>query len=293
MTPTPSDAAALPGAVLLDMDGTLTDSEKWWFRGEAELLAEYGVEWTEELAKEVVGCPIDWWASTMVERFGLPARPEDVARDLVARVHGIVSREPAQWRPGARELLELLARLAVPSAVVTSSPQAIAPLLEDGTLLEYGCHLTIEDGPAMASHDLTRPGLIIVGDAAGFTLNTGLTIRGMDLAAGSAIAAAETIRRAFNKEDFGQEAMDAYLRLLDSGFVGKDMATYAKAPAFLERPRMYTDYGKLAAEVFYGIFNHDLKPRRHMRKVGFDALKASGLKLTHIAGDVLAGVRAL
>ena len=170
---------------------------------------------------------------------------------------------------------------------------AIAPLLEDGTLLEYGCHLTIEDGPAMASHDLTRPGLIIVGDAAGFTLNTGLTIRGMDLAAGSAIAAAETIRRAFNKEDFGQEAMDAYLRLLDSGFVGKDMATYAKAPAFLERPRMYTDYGKLAAEVFYGIFNHDLKPRRHMRKVGFDALKASGLKLTHIAGDVLAGVRAL
>ena len=87
--------------------------------------------------------------------------------------------------------------------------------------------------------------------------------------------------------------MDAYLRLLDSGFVGKDMATYAKAPAFLERPRMYTDYGKLAAEVFYGIFNHDLKPRRHMRKVGFDALKASGLKLTHIAGDVLAGVRAL
>jgi len=120
MTPTPSDAAALPGAVLLDMDGTLTDSEKWWFRGEAELLAEYGVEWTEELAKEVVGCPIDWWASTMVERFGLPARPEDVARDLVARVHGIVSREPAQWRPGARELLELLARLAVPSAVVTT-----------------------------------------------------------------------------------------------------------------------------------------------------------------------------
>ena len=67
---------------------------------------------------------------------------------------------------------------------------AIAPLLRDGELLEYGCHLTIEDGPAMTSHDLARPGLVIIGDAAGFTLNTGLTIRGMDLAAGSAIAAA-------------------------------------------------------------------------------------------------------
>ena len=99
--------------------------------------------------------------------------------------------------------------------------------------------------------------------------------------------------KAFQSMDFSQQAMDVYLSELSSSFVGKDMATYAKAPAFLERPRMYTDYGKLAAEVFYGIFNHDLKPRRHMRKVGFDALKASGLKLTHIAGDVLAGVRAL
>ena len=170
---------------------------------------------------------------------------------------------------------------------------AIAPLLEDGTLLEYGCHLTIEDGPAMAAHDLTRPGLIIIGDAAGFTLNTGLTIRGMDLAAGSALAAAETIRKAFEAMDFSQQAMDAYRSLLDAGFVGQDMATYAKAPAFLERPRMYTDYGKLAAEVFYGVFNHDLKPRRHMRAIGFGAFRASGLKLTQIMGDALAGIRAL
>lgn len=170
---------------------------------------------------------------------------------------------------------------------------AIAPLLEDGTLLEYGCHLTIEDGPAMVAHDLTRPGLMIIGDAAGFTLNTGLTIRGMDLAAGSALAGAEAIEKAFQTMDFGQQSMDQYRALLDSSFVGKDMATYAKAPAFLERPRMYKDYGKLAAEVFYGIFNHDLTPRHHIRKVGLDALKASGLKLTQIMGDVLAGIRAL
>ena len=170
---------------------------------------------------------------------------------------------------------------------------AIAPLLEDGTLLEYGCHLTIEDGPAMVAHDLTRPGLVIIGDAAGVTLNTGLTIRGMDLATGSALAVAEAIEKAFQTMDFGQQSMDQYRALLDSSFVGKDMATYAKAPAFLERPRMYKDYGKLAAEVFYGIFNHDLTPRRHIRKVGLDALKASGLKLTQIIGDVLAGIRAL
>ena len=145
----------------------------------------------------------------------------------------------------------------------------------------------------MVAHDLIRPGLMIIGDAAGFTLNTGLTIRGLDLAAGSALAAAEAIEKAFQTMDFGQQSMDQYRALLDESFVGKDMATYAKAPAFLERPRMYKDYGKLAAEVFYGIFNHDLTPRRHIRKVGLDALKASGLKLTQIMGDVLAGIRAL
>ncbi|RRC96441.1 FAD-dependent oxidoreductase [Schaalia canis] len=170
---------------------------------------------------------------------------------------------------------------------------AIAPLLEDGQLLEYGCHLTIEDGSAMSSHDLTRPGLIIIGDAAGFTLNTGLTIRGMDLAAGSALAAAGAIQKAFGVMDFSQESMDVYRSLLDASFVGKDMATYAKAPAFLERPRMYSDYGKLAADVFYGVFNHDLTPRRHLRAVGLDALKASGVKMTQIMGDVFAGIRAL
>ena len=170
---------------------------------------------------------------------------------------------------------------------------AIAPLLEDGELLEYGCHLTIEDGPQMVTHDLTRPGLVIIGDAAGFTLNTGLTIRGMDLAAGSALAASTAVHAALESGDFSQAAMDRYLSELKSSFVGQDMQTYAKAPAFLERPRMYKDYGRLAAEVFYGVFNHDLRPRRHIMKVAMDAFKASGLRLRDLISDGLAGIKAL
>ena len=57
---------------------------------------------------------------------------------------------------------------------------AIAPaLLKGGELLEYGCHLVAEGGPLAMVHDLVRPGLVVVGDAAGLTLNTGLTVRGM------------------------------------------------------------------------------------------------------------------
>lgn len=170
---------------------------------------------------------------------------------------------------------------------------AIAPFIKDAELLEYGCHLTIEDGPAMVSHDLTRPGLMIVGDAAGFTLNTGLTIRGMDLAAGSALAAARAANAALDAGDFGQAAMDKYLSEFNETFVGKDMSTYAKAPAFLETERMYKDYGLLLADILHGVFNLDTTPRKHLLATAWDAFTRSGIKVVALARDGLAAIRAL
>ncbi len=145
----------------------------------------------------------------------------------------------------------------------------------------------------MVTHDLTRPGLILIGDAAGFTLNTGLTIRGMDLAAGSALAAVKAINRALNAADFSRAAMDVYLAELNQTFVGQDMKTYAKAPALLEVERMYSDYGPLLADVLYGLFNHDLSPRKHALTVARQALKKSDIKILDLAKDGLLGVRAL
>ena len=170
---------------------------------------------------------------------------------------------------------------------------AIAPLLRGGEPLEYGCHLTIEDGPAMAAHDLTRPGLLIIGDAAGLTLNTGLTIRGMDLAAGSGLAAARTITAALAASDFSQAAMDAYPSTMGEGLVGADLRTYARAPGFLENPRLYDGYGDLLADVFRGIYDHDLSPRRHVVPTAMAALKAAGIPLTTLVRDGFAAVRAL
>lgn len=170
---------------------------------------------------------------------------------------------------------------------------AVAPLLAGGEPLEYGCHLTIEDGPAMVAHDLARPGLLLVGDAAGFTLNTGLTVRGMDLAAGSALAAAATVEEALETRDVSQTAMDRYRTHLAAGFVQADMTTYAKAPAFLDNPRLYRDYGLLLADVLHGVYDLDLTPRRHLLPTARAALKKTDLTLTRLARDGWAAVRAL
>jgi electron transfer flavoprotein-quinone oxidoreductase len=173
------------------------------------------------------------------------------------------------------------------------SHPAIEPLIRGGELLEYGCHLTIEDGPAMAAHDLIRPGLVIIGDAAGFTLNTGLTIRGMDLAAGSGIAAAKAIDAALAASDYSEKALNSYRAELDGIFVGADLKTYAKAPTFLENPRMYAEYGQLLADVMYGIYDHDLTPRKHLVATAITAVKASKLKLGQLLLDGWAAARAL
>ena len=173
------------------------------------------------------------------------------------------------------------------------SHPAIAPFLEGGELLEYGCHLTIEDGPAMVRGELTRPGLVLVGDAAGFTLNTGFTIRGMDLAAGSAVAAATAIGRAIDADDFSQAAMDVYRSELDASFVGADMKTYARAPSFLENSLMYKEVGDLMSDVLRGVFGMDLTPRKHLTTTVLRALKSSPMTVRQVIGLGISAMRAL
>lgn len=172
------------------------------------------------------------------------------------------------------------------------SHPAIAPLIRDGELLEYGCHIVAEGGEKM-QHDLVRPGFVVIGDAAGFTLNTGFTVRGMDLAAGSARAAAVAINEALGAADFSQASLERYLARYKETFVGKDMATYAKAPAFLENDEMYGKLGELAANVLFGVYNLDLTPRKHLLTIARESLKASGLRIRRLAKLGLQAVRAM
>ncbi|MDR0594210.1 MAG: FAD-dependent oxidoreductase [Bifidobacteriaceae bacterium] len=168
----------------------------------------------------------------------------------------------------------------------------IAPFLKGGELLEYGAHLVAEGGQAMV-RDLVRPGLVVVGEAAGLALNTGLTVRGMDLAAGSALAAAEAVEAALAAGDCSAASLDRYRRNLAASFVGRDMATYRRAPAFLEGRRMFNDYGPLLADVFHGLYDLDLKPRRHLLKTAREALKAAPVGLTDLMADGWKALRAL
>ncbi|MDR1634511.1 MAG: FAD-dependent oxidoreductase [Bifidobacteriaceae bacterium] len=168
----------------------------------------------------------------------------------------------------------------------------VAPFLKGGELLEYGAHLVAEGGLAMI-RDLVKPGLVVIGEAAGLALNTGLTVRGMDLAAGSAIAAARAVDGALEAGDYSPATLGEYRQSLQECFVGRDMETFRRAPAFLEGTRMFNDYGPLLADVFHGVYNLDLRPRRHLLKTARAALRSSPVGWLDLARDGWNALRAL
>jgi electron transfer flavoprotein-quinone oxidoreductase len=168
----------------------------------------------------------------------------------------------------------------------------IAPLVRGGELIEYGAHLVPEGGLEMMPQ-LGMPGMLVVGDAAGFTLNTALMVRGMDLAIGSGLAAAQAALKAIASRDFGDGMINTYTDLLEKSFVMKDMRTYARMPAFLETDRLYKQYPAFVTELMRRIFLTDGTPKEHVFVSAMQALKSSGMSLWTLAADCWKGLRAL
>ncbi len=168
----------------------------------------------------------------------------------------------------------------------------IAPLIKGGKLLEYGAHLVPEGGLAMMPQ-LAADGLLLVGDAAGLGVNNGFVVRGMDLAIGSAIAAADTIIEAHAANDFSLKQLNSYPARLDKSFVMQDMRTYVRAVDFMTNERMFEAYPELLTDLFTDIYRQDARPKKNLVPAALQAVKKSPVSMFDIIKDVLAGGRAL
>ncbi len=168
----------------------------------------------------------------------------------------------------------------------------IAPLIEGGEVAEYSAHLVPEAGLAMMPQ-LYGDGMIVVGDAAGFVLNLGYTVRGMDFAIASGEAAASTVMEAKARNDFSRQGLRRYQEILEQSFVLRDLEAYRKAPEFLENERMFKAYPKLAADLASKLFTVDGTAPAHLMKMVFGQIKESGISLIQLARDSWKGARNL
>ena len=118
------------------MDGTLVDTEPYWFEAERDLVESYGHEWPDHHAHALVGFDLLDSAEYIRQHGHVPLEPEEIVERMLV---GVVDRirEKLIWRPGARRLLAELNAAGVPCVLVTMSwRRLVEPIVEglpDGT----------------------------------------------------------------------------------------------------------------------------------------------------------------
>jgi|SRR5208283_980860 len=154
---------------------------------------------------------------------------------------------PAQAAKQGRHIQEILQDFKMHPAILA--------LIEGGTTIEYGAHLVPEVGYRGIPERLHREGMLVIGDAARFGINTGLIIRGMDLAMVSGLAAAQAILQAKSTEAVGPIYIDKLEELM---LLGEERA-YQNIHQIFEIPHVFREVPKLANEAMQFLFAVDGK----------------------------------
>lgn len=115
------------------MDGTLVDTEPYWFLAEQELVRTFvpGRDWSHQESLETLGMGLLDAAVVMQRLGGVPLDAQTIVDFLVASVTAQLDRDDLPWRPGARELLQGLRTAGVRTALVTMSVRSLADLVAD------------------------------------------------------------------------------------------------------------------------------------------------------------------
>lgn len=118
-----AEGAALQ-AVFLDMDGTLVDTEGFWWDVEVEVFADLGHRLEEAWREVVVGGPMTRSAGYLMEATGADVTLDELTVLLNDRFEKRIGRG-VPLMPGAARLLAELRRHEIPTALVSASHRRI------------------------------------------------------------------------------------------------------------------------------------------------------------------------
>lgn len=158
---------------------------------------------------------------------------------------------------------------------------AIAPIIKDGQLMEYGAHL-IPEGGWTTLPKLYTNGAMVAGDAA--SMVNAIHWEGTNMAITAGKQAALTAIEAHKKKDFTSKTLSGYQDRLNETFVLKDLKQYRKMSAFLKNHpefmdvypaflnnalgMFFTGFGKPKGNLYKDIFRSLTRRRSLFKAVG-------------------------
>ena len=113
----------MPEAVFFDMDGLLVDTEPYWLETERELMADFGVIWQSEDQLYCLGGPMQKVGDYMSSLAQNRESSEWFAEELIDRM--ATKFENITLMPGVADLLDEIAALNLPTALVSASPRRL------------------------------------------------------------------------------------------------------------------------------------------------------------------------
>lgn len=165
-------------------------------------------------------------------------------------------------------------------------------LWKDATLSEYGAHLTIEGGLKFSPPRFAYPGLLIVGDAAGLLLSTGVNYRGVDYAVYSGKLAAEAVEYARDHGGLTYENLKVYEERLRSSFMYRELSKHTAAELLMSNPGLFAKLAPITTKVFSGLFDQDYEVQTPLEALT-GALASEGVGLFSLIPLAWAAVRNL
>lgn len=165
---------------------------------------------------------------------------------------------------GIKDLMEGSPQVEAPQLLddLKQRPE-VANLIRGGQTVEYSAHV-VPEGGLKALTKLYGNGILVAGDAAGFSMNIGVTVRGMEYAMASGYYAAQAVLKAREAGQYTANQLSAYELLLNDSFVMKDFQNFKDAPTALDNPRFFTVYPEMVTTMMSELYAVDNGPKERI-----------------------------
>jgi len=139
-------------ALLIDMDGTLVETESRWWQAEIEVMESYGSTWDIEDQNQAIGGPLQAVADYMAAKAKTDG--QQIYKEIVEAMLKTFSEKPSELQPGWFEILTEAKSMGLKIALVTASNRILAEALIKTSKLDhyFDVVITSDDLPRTKPH---------------------------------------------------------------------------------------------------------------------------------------------